>query len=115
MILMPNCFVDEGIKHPDKVINKLNKGSLIKGYYIVSLNEESGRFEIISSRMFFQKYFKEREYKVSALLKTKEDAFEYIRCLSELSYGKFNDFNPREIIKSVDKEEIAAIFDKENE
>ena len=65
--------------------------------------------------MFLQKYFKEREYKVSALLKTKEDAFEYIRCLSELSYGKFNDFNPREIIKSVDKEEIAAIFGKENE
>lgn len=115
MILMPNCFVDEGIKHPDKVINKLNKGSLLKGYYIVSLNEESGRFEIISSRMFLQKYFKERVYKVSALLKTKEDAFEYIRCISELSYGKYNAFIPREIIQNVNREEIAAIFDKENE
>ena len=82
---MPNCFVDESIKHPDKVIKKLNKGSLIKGYYIVSLNKDTGKLEIISSRMFLQKYFKEREYNVSALLKSKEDAFEYIRCLSELS------------------------------
>ena len=115
MILMPNCFVDESIKHPDKVIKKLNKGSLIKGYYIVSLNEETGKLEIISSRMFLQKYFKEREYNVSALLKSKEDAFEYIRCISELSYVKFNDFKAREIIENVDNEEIRAIFDRETE
>ena len=115
MNLSPNCFVDERIKHPDKVIKKLNKGSLIKGYYIVSLNDETGRLEIISSRMFLQKYFKEREYNVSALLKSKEDAFEYIRCISEISYKKYNEFNAREIINSVDHSEIAAIFDKETE
>lgn len=115
MVLMPNCFVDEKIKHPDKVIKKLNKGSLIKGYYIVSLNDSTGKLEIISSRMFIQKYFKELEVNVSALLKSKEDAFEYIRCLSEISYSKFNEFNPREIIENVDRSEIAAIFDRENE
>ena len=115
MILMPNCFVDESIKHPDKVIKKLNKGSLIKGYYIVSLNKDTGKLEIISSRMFLQKYFKEHEYNVSALLKSKEDAFEYIRCLSELSYEKYDDFKASEIIENVDKEEIKAIFDKETE
>ena len=115
MILMPNCFVDEKIKHPDKVIKKLNKGSLIKGYYIVSLNNDTGKLEIISSRMFIQKYFKEREYNVSALLKSKDDAFEYIRCLSEISFEKYNEFNAREIIENVDSSEIAAIFDRENE
>ena len=115
MILMPNCFVDESIKRPDKVIKKLNKGSLIKGYYIVYLNKDTGRLEIISSRMFLQKYFKEREYNVSALLKSKEDAFEYIRCLSEISYGRFNEFDARKIIENVDSSEIAAIFDRETE
>ena len=115
MILMPNCFVDEKIKHPDKVVKKLNKGSLIKGYYIVSLNNDTGRLEIISSRMFLQKYFKEREYNVSALLKSQEDAFEYVRCICEISYGKYNEFDARRIIENVDSSEVAAIFDRENE
>lgn len=115
MILMPNCFVDERIKHPDKVIKKLNKGSLIKGYFIVSLNDDTGRLEIISSRMFLQKYFKERPYNVSALLKSREDAFEYIRCLSEIAFNKYGEFNARELIENVDSGEIAAIFDKESE
>jgi len=115
MILLPNCFVDESIKHPDKLVRKLNKGSLIKNYYIVSLNNDTNKLEIISSRMFVQKYFKEREYNVAALLKSKEDAFEYVRCLSQISYEKYDEFDARKILDQVETEEIAAIYDKESE
>ena len=115
MNLSPNCFVDETIKHPDKVIDKLNKGKLLKGYYLVSYNDALGRLEIISSRMFLQKYFREQTYKVTALLKTQDDAFEYVRCISELSYRKYNEFKAWETIENTVQAEIKAIFDGENE
>ena len=115
MKLSPNCFVDETIKNPDKVIDKLNRGKLIKGYYLVNYNDTSGRLEIISSRMFLQKYFREQSYDVKALFKTQDDAFEYVRCISEISYRKYNEFNALKTIENTVQAEIKAIFDGENE
>ncbi|MBR6307358.1 MAG: hypothetical protein IKR39_02015 [Lachnospiraceae bacterium] len=115
MKLSPNCFVDEDIKHPDKVIDKLNRGKLIKGYYLVNFNDNTKRLEIISSRMFLQKYFREQEYDVKALLKTQDDAFEYVRCISEISYRKYNEFDALKTIENTVQAEIKAQFYGENE
>lgn len=115
MNLSPVCFVDETIKHPDKVIEKLNKGKLLKGYYLVNYNDAYDRLEIVSSRMFLQKYFREQDYNVKALLKTLDDAFEYVRCISEISYSKYNDFCALKTIENTAHAEIKARFCEENE
>lgn len=114
MILSKNAFVDEHIKHPEKIINKIKRGRKLSEVFIVCLADDESRLEIISSKMFFFKYFRERNYVVSGLFKGKDDALEYIRCLTEISFSEFGSFEPKTAISEIEVSKISERFYLEN-
>ncbi len=114
MKLCKNAFVDVHIKHPDRIIRKIERGRKLSEVFMVCLVDDRNCLEVISSKMFFFKYFREREYEVSGLFKSKDDAFEYIRCLTEIAFSEFDDFDPKKAIAEIEVSKISKRFYSEN-
>lgn len=114
MELHNNLFLGEGLKNPQKLIEKLNKGHILKNFYIVGFECEKDKPEIINSRMFFQKFFRNMNFFVVAIFISEEEAFEYIRCLCELSQTLFDNLNLRKAVDELSIFEIKEIFNKED-
>ncbi len=64
---------------------------------------------ILYSWLFLQKFYKDQTYEVVAVFKSKDEALEYIRALSEISVRKFHDFDARKVIDSLTGAELEAI------
>lgn len=108
--LIDNVFSGERIK-PEKLLKKLNKGIILKSFYLVVLN--NSRLEILSSYLFLQNYYKRMELEVAAVLESYEDALEYIRCVTQIlnsnnniDFLKVRDINPDSIYALYYKEEL---------
>lgn len=113
MELNNNLFLGEGIKKPQKLIDKLNKGKVLQNFYLAGFKPDSGNLEILNSRLFFQKYFRNLDFTVTGIFKSEEDAFEYIRCLSELSVKIFNEVDIKRTVDEASVFEISEIFNRE--
>lgn len=99
-------FIDSTIKKPNKIIEKLSDNKLLKSYYIVCFMNKSDRLEILSTRLFKEKYFREQSYEIVALVRDEETAFEFIRQLSEVSVRKYNTFLARKTLEEISDGEI---------
>ena len=113
MISADKCFVGEGIKSAQKLLDKLNKGIVIKSFEIVAFVNGGNRLEIYNSRIFNQKYFKKQDYEVAALFNSQGEAFEYIRILSELSVRTFGKFDARKAYADIPLELIKLTMESE--
>lgn len=109
-----NFFVGDGIKRPKQYIRKLNKGKLIPGLYIVSLNENNN-LEIYKSYVFVQKCYREMNLTLVGFFKSFDSALEYIRKLTEISYKKYNSFKPYECINELDLFDIDFLYSESEE
>lgn len=101
MIILPNCYNGINCKNVDKMVKKLNRGTVLKSFFIVCFCNDGTRLEIISSKMFLTKYFRKQKYEICAFLKEENDAFLYVKNLTDLSYKEFNDFNPRYAVENI--------------
>lgn len=108
--LLGNAYIGEDIKRPDKLINKLNRGKILKSFYIVCFINGSDKLEILNSRLFLLKYYKTVTVEIASLVKDEDDAFEYIRCLTEISYSFYDDFLPRQVLFNISSEEVSKRF-----
>jgi len=114
-IFSPSVFVDEKYKKPEKLIQKLEKGKPIKEFFIVTFVNDGDKIEILSSRLFWQKYFRNQTYNIIALVKSMDDAYEYIRVITDISYNKLNEFNIKKLLDLINTDEIKAKFYMEEE
>ena len=103
--LHKNFYVDESIKHPDRMLNKLKHGRFIKEFYLISLLEDMDRLEIYCSYMFKQKFMRRKPFLFVGIFSSKDKAIEYIRVLSEISVAKFGDFKAKDTIDSLNDAE----------
>lgn len=107
-------FFEEEIKHPKQKLSRLFKGKLLIPHTLIAFVNDGDRLEILSSKLFLQKYYRKQKYEVVGLFKNEDTAFEYVRCLTELSYKQFGDFNQREAVKNIPISQIKEIFLKED-
>lgn len=110
-----HLFVEEGMKNPEKILEKLNKGKFIKKFYLVALNGKTERLEVLLSYNFLQKYFREQPYDIVALVKSEDSAFEYLRVLSEISVERFESFYGKRAIESLTSEDMVRFTVKEED
>lgn len=103
-------FMGDGLKTPDKYINKLNKIKIYDNFYIVVITDNNN-LEIYHSLLFMQKFYKNTDFTVVAICKSKESCFEYIRRITALSYKKYNKYIPIECIDSLDEYDIDYLYD----
>ena len=115
MHIHTNLFVGEGIKKPESMIKKLKKGKLPPKFYFAAFTDGGDRLEIYLSYLFIQKYFKNRELEIVGIFKSEEDAFEYVRGLSEISVRKFGDISARKTIDSLSAFELELLRRKNEE
>ncbi|MCR5278300.1 MAG: hypothetical protein K6E19_02555 [Lachnospiraceae bacterium] len=104
-----NLYIGKGIRNHGKLIKSLTGRKLPSPFYFVAFEDEGTRLNIFSSLLFAQKYYKDRNMEIVAIVKSKDDAFEYIRGLSEISVRKFNDFDARKVIDSLSGFEIEML------
>ncbi|MBP5152102.1 MAG: hypothetical protein ILP13_04210 [Lachnospiraceae bacterium] len=97
------------------MIRKLKKGKLPPKFYFAAFTDGGDRLEIYLSYLFIQKYFKNRELEIVGIFKSEEDAFEYVRGLSEISVRKFGDFCARKTIDSLSAFELEMLRRKNEE
>ncbi len=109
MQIHTNLFVGDGIKKPESMIKKLKKKKLPPKFYFAAFEEGSDRLEIYLSYLFNQKYFKNRELEIVGIFKSEEDAFEYVRALSEISVRKYGDFCAKKTIDSLSGFELEML------
>lgn len=111
-----NVFFPSNFKKPEKHVSKLNKGKFIKKSYLVGFLNESERLEIFLSYNFLQKIIREQRFTLVAMFSSEDEAFEYIRVLSEISMRKYNSFEPFKTINELipyDYDIIAAAFEED--
>ncbi len=113
MIISDNCFVGEDIRNPQKLLNKLNKGIVLKNFCFIAFVNGGNRLEILGSVLFNQKYFKKQNYEIVALVNSQDDAFEYIRVLSELSVRAFGEFDARRTVEKFPASVIKSTMESE--
>lgn len=106
MIILPDCYIGINCKNIDKLIKKLNKGTVLKNFFIVCFCNNASRLEIISSRMFLLKHFRNQNYEICAVVEDENTAFEYVKVLTDISYKEFNDFNPRFAVSNISLNKI---------
>lgn len=115
MKLTDNTYIGEKIKKPEKIIKKLNKGNKLLEVFVVVFAPESNRLEVISSKMFLQKTFREIDYCLAALVSDEAEAFEYIRSLTDISYKLFNDINLKRAFEEASLEDLQKTMFSEND
>lgn len=111
--LCKNAYIDETIKKPDKLIAKLRRGRSLKSVYLICVFDNDNRVQIISSRMFMLKTYRNSLCKVYAMFPDETDAYEYIRVVAELSYKKKDEFIPIEVMENITKAEVDELYYKE--
>ncbi len=104
-----NLFVGEHIRDHRKLLRSLYHKKLPFRFYFVAFCNGESRLSILYSWLFLQKFYKDQTYEVVALFKSKDEALEYIRALSEISVRKFRDFDARKTIDSLTGAELEAI------
>lgn len=114
IFLHENAFM-AGVKKPEKIIKKLNHGKIFKGIYVVYFNEEFSKLEIMDSRFFNLPNLKNHRIIVCCLASSYDDALEYIRCITEISFNKYSDIKLIDTINDTSVFEISAIFNNEDE
>lgn len=115
MKLSNNLFVGDGIKKPDRLIEKLNKGKIRKSFFIVVYDSNTQKVEILNSFLFLQKYYQNKALEIFGLFKTNDDALEYIRVLTHLSYLRFDSFDLYKAANTIFENEIRKLYYKEDE
>lgn len=110
MKICSNIFISDKIKSAKKIIKKIKQGKITIGYNLIILTSDN-RTEIINSFLFFQKYYKDLEYTLIGLTTSKEEAFEYIRKLVEISYKKYSVYNPQLCISELNEYDMDYLFD----
>lgn len=100
------CYIDKRIKHPNKLLIKLENKKAVIPFYIVCFVDGSDKLEIYSSINFYQSYFKDTNIEIVGILKSEEDALEYVRRLTEISFNRFNELNFRKCIDSLNDGDI---------
>lgn len=113
MTFSNNFYVGEKIKNPEELIEKLNRGKVKRPFYLVVFDKESGKMEVLFSFLFLQKYYRSKDYEVCALFKSEDEAFEYIRVIAQLSYERFDDFEPYKVANTIGLTEVKKIFGME--
>lgn len=108
-------YLGNKIKNPDKYINKLVNGKSLKKFYIVAFENEKTKPEIISSYMFFQKYFRNQKYLIIAIVNDETEAFEYIKNLTQLSLNKYNLIDYVKTIESLTNDDMNIFYETEEE
>ncbi len=115
VFLSENAYIAKPLKHKNKLIKRLNRGKVLKSFYVVYMPLNKVRPEIVESRFFSFEYMRSDKTEVICLCKYKEDAFEYIRCLTKASVSFFNDICYRETLKKITPELIDSYFYKDLE
>ncbi len=114
MNILDNCFVGPGIKNPDKLIKKIHRHIKFHSFFVVVFENDKNRLEIISSKMFSKHYFKKQKYEIAAIVKEENEAFEYLRCLVDLAYKKYDSFDQKYCVNNIKCSEIDTLFFSEN-
>jgi len=104
-----NVFYAKGIKKPEKHIGKLNKGKFIKKSYLVGFCNDSERLEIFLSYNFLQKIIREQKYTLVGLFNSQDEAFEYVRALSDISFNKYGCFDALKTVNELNSDDIDTI------
>lgn len=107
--LADSLFLGKRISKPEKYVKKLNRGKHLKKFYIVTFMNDSHRMEVYSSYMFFQKYFRQQHFLISAIVNDEGEAFEYIRALSEISMKKYGEFDGYRTVIELTKDELLSL------
>ena len=115
VFLSENAYIAKPLKHPERLVKKLNKGKVLKSFYVVYMPFNKEKPEITESRFFSLQYMRSSRIEVICLCKYKEDALEYIRCLTEASVSFFNDICYRETLEKITPELIDSYFYKDLE
>ncbi len=115
VFLSENAYIAKPLKHPERLIKKLNKGKVLKSFYVVYMPLDKEKPEIIESRFFSFKYMRSVEREVICLCKEMDDAYEYIRCLTQASVMFFDDVRFKETLEKITPELIDSLFYKDTE
>lgn len=107
-------YVGNKIKNPQKILEKINNGKCYKSYYFVCFREESGP-EIVISYLFLQRYFRKQDFEAVAIFRSEDEAFEYIRVLTDFSFKLFNKLDYKAVLNQIGIDEIKLNFEKEGD
>lgn len=79
-------YVGEGIRNPEKIVEKLNDGKLVTGIYLVTLSENPGNIlEMFSASLLKQEIFRELCPTIIGIAKGKDGAIQMAQQLVEES------------------------------
>lgn len=104
-----NLYIGSKIRDHRKMIKSLTESRLPMGFYIVCFIDGGNRLNILSALLFAQRYYKDMDCEIVALVNSKEEAFEYVRGLSEISVRKFGEFDARRVIDSLNGRELESL------
>ncbi len=110
-----NLYTGKNIRNSRKLIRSLEKDRFPMGFYIVAFYGEEERLNIFSALLFAQSYYKQADIEIVALVGSKDEAFEYIRGLSEISVERFGEFDARRTIDSMNGADLELLRRKAEE
>lgn len=113
ILLSDNAYISEDIKKPQKIISKLNRGKIVKTYFFVCFVNDDKRLQIFNSRLFLLKTYSSSICKVYGLFTDENDAFEYIRVLTEISMDKYQDIDFNSLLVDLEPDEVNKRFYEE--
>ena len=99
---LKNYYVGDGIKNPEKIIEKLQAGKPAWGIYLLTLSgNKNNLMEILPASMLMQKSFFELCPDILGMAKGKENAIEMAAELLEDMYRRTGSFAVEEYMKQV--------------
>lgn len=110
MKTIENLYLGDNIKKPDRYLQKIETGKFIKKFYIIAYIDSKNTLEIYPSFVFWQKYYRDKDFEIVAITLEEATALEYIRKLSEISVRKYNDFDANLTIHSLSSEDMEFLY-----
>lgn len=78
-------YVGASVRHPDKVIRRLRKGSPLINAYVILLAEGEDLLEIYDARIFAQRFYRNQARTVVGIAGDHEEAVELVVRITEES------------------------------
>lgn len=95
MIFDEKTVFSADIKKPEKIKNKLNNSKGLENLFLVVFRGDNNKPEIYQSLQFKFKAISTDDFLVIGVFKGEDEAFEFIRELTELSVNALGDFDYR--------------------
>lgn len=98
MEVYTSLYVGESVRHPKKVLRKLEKGSLLLNAYVITFAAGRDQLEVYDARIFAQKYYRNFDRPIIGIAGNYDEAVELIIKITNESLSERGDCELKEYL-----------------